>query len=66
MAKNRKEINREQERERISNNGRDRYYKRRNQAIAKLGGQCVYCGAINKLEFDHIDPATKDPSLEGK
>lgn len=27
--------------------------------IARLGGKCVECGTTERLEFDHIDPATK-------
>jgi hypothetical protein len=32
---------------------------RRAQLIEMLGGRCVRCGAVEDLEFDHIDPATK-------
>ena len=28
-----------------------------------LGGACVRCGAVEQLEFDHIDPATKSFNL---
>jgi hypothetical protein len=28
-------------------------------AVDFLGGRCVKCGAIEQLEFDHIDPKTK-------
>lgn len=27
--------------------------------LARLGGVCVSCGATDKLEFDHVDPSTK-------
>ena len=27
--------------------------------IEQLGGKCVHCGALDRLEFDHIEPATK-------
>jgi hypothetical protein len=40
-----------------------RYYRRRQQAIEYLGGQCVDCGTEELLEFDHIDPATKEFSI---
>lgn len=32
----------------------DLYNKNKIYAIAKLGGQCVACGAIERLCFDHI------------
>jgi 5-methylcytosine-specific restriction endonuclease McrA len=32
---------------------------RRARLIEMLGGCCVRCGAIENLEFDHIDPPTK-------
>ena len=41
----------------------NRYHKNRNEAIARLGGECANCGETERLDFDHIDPATKDPSL---
>lgn len=37
----------------------ERYYSRKAKAIAYLGGRCVVCGAIEDLEFDHVDPAIK-------
>jgi len=36
-----------------------RYHRRMSEAKAKLGGQCAKCGAIDKLELDHVDPLTK-------
>jgi 5-methylcytosine-specific restriction endonuclease McrA len=33
---------------------------RRNRLIEMLGGNCVRCGTAENLEFDHIDPSTKD------
>jgi hypothetical protein len=27
--------------------------------VAYLGGACVECGATDRLEIDHVDPATK-------
>src|SRR5262249_10177324 len=33
--------------------------RRRARLIEMLGGCCIRCGAIEDLEFDHIDPATK-------
>ena len=63
MAKRRTEINREQEKERIRNYQRNRYKRNRNEAVAKLGGKCVVCETTGQLEFDHIDPATKESKL---
>jgi 5-methylcytosine-specific restriction endonuclease McrA len=33
---------------------------RRNRLIEMLGGKCARCGATEDLEFDHIDPSTKE------
>ena len=33
---------------------------RRKRLIEMLGGKCVRCGATEDLEFDHIDPSTKN------
>ena len=38
---------------------RKRYARVRVEAIARLGGQCVRCGAVELLEFDHVDPKFK-------
>ena len=52
-------------RDRAERNG---YYKeymkriraeRRLKVIAILGGKCVICGAVEALEIDHVDRATK-------
>ncbi len=32
---------------------------RRAAAIERLGGVCAKCGSTDKLQFDHIDPASK-------
>jgi len=40
--------------------------KRRRKALALLGGKCVRCGSTEDLEFDHIDPTTKDHRLRGR
>lgn len=29
--------------------------RKREELIVTLGGKCVLCGAIRRLEFDHID-----------
>lgn len=36
-----------------------RYYKRRAEAIEKLGGKCNKCDSIIDLEIDHINPTEK-------
>lgn len=36
-----------------------RYYRRREAALAALGGKCIKCGSTENLEFDHIDASTK-------
>lgn len=36
-----------------------RYYARRAEAVKILGGACVTCGSMERLEFDHINPITK-------
>lgn len=38
---------------------KNRWKLRRERAIKQLGGCCVGCGSLEKLEFDHIDPSTK-------
>ena len=41
----------------------NRYYRRQEKAIRQLGGACVTCGTKESLEFDHIDPITKEFTL---
>jgi hypothetical protein len=38
----------------------DYYYRRKDEALAYLGGRCVNCGEVENLEFDHIDPHLKE------
>jgi 5-methylcytosine-specific restriction endonuclease McrA len=38
---------------------------RRNRGVALLGSCCADCGSFDNLEFDHIDPETKDSRLKG-
>jgi hypothetical protein len=33
---------------------------KRKEFRQKLGGKCCKCGSIENLEFDHIDPKTKE------
>ena len=42
---------------------RSHWHKRRKELIAALGGRCVICGAIEDLEFDHIDPSSKHNAI---
>ncbi len=37
----------------------ERYRRRRQFALDKLGNECVECGSKEKLEIDHIDNSTK-------
>jgi hypothetical protein len=37
--------------------------KRRERGINLLGGRCVRCDSVDRLEFDHVDPLTKHPLL---
>lgn len=37
-----------------------RYKEIRLSAIVFLGGKCIWCGETESLEFDHIDPETKE------
>lgn len=36
-----------------------RYYDTLSECIEKLGGECVKCGATQRLEFDHIHSKNK-------
>lgn len=38
----------------------ERRRRRRVKATEYLGGKCVQCGSTIDLQFDHIDPNTKD------
>jgi hypothetical protein len=38
---------------------------RRAKLVEMLGAKCARCGAIEDLEFDHIDPATKRFTISG-
>lgn len=37
----------------------ERYYKRRQDAIERLGGACIVCGAKDDLELDHLERSEK-------
>lgn len=34
----------------------DYYRQRRKELVERLGGECVECGAINDLQFHHVNP----------
>jgi len=38
---------------------KERWRKRRKEAIKYLGGKCVDCSRKTRLEFDHVDPSAK-------
>lgn len=38
----------------------ERYHRIRSEYVEKLGGHCVDCATIDELEFDHVDPSTKE------
>ena len=38
---------------------KNRWEKRKQNAVDHLGGKCVRCSSTDFLEFDHIDPSTK-------
>jgi hypothetical protein len=38
---------------------KNKYHRVRAEAVAFLGGVCVFCGALEDLEFDHIDESDK-------
>ena len=43
---------------------RKRYTEKRiSKAFIYLGGKCVECGTTDRLEFDHIDPSTKEENI---
>jgi len=44
---------------------RQKYAKRRAEAIAFLGGKCVRCGTAENLEIDHIYASTADRRMRG-
>jgi 5-methylcytosine-specific restriction endonuclease McrA len=38
---------------------RERYLRRKTEALNRLGGRCARCGATRDLQVDHIDRAEK-------
>lgn len=45
---------------------KSRYSKRIKEMKDYLGGECVKCGSVDNLEFDHIDPKLKAFSITRK
>ncbi len=43
-----------------------KYYRRRAEAIAYLGGKCIDCNSTSGLEFDHRNPEEKSFNVSGK
>lgn len=43
-----------------------RYTKRIGELLEYLGGCCAVCGATQELEFDHIDPKSKEFAITSK
>ncbi len=40
-----------------------RYYKLKAWVLDLMGGKCVKCGSVDKLEIDHVDRKTKSFSV---
>ena len=55
-----------EQKEKYNKNRRIKDMKRKEVLIEMLGGKCVSCGAIENLQFDHIDPTTKSFSIAKK
>lgn len=49
----------EERRKRNSDFKLKQYHNRRASFLVELGGECVECGSLDRLEFDHINPAEK-------
>ena len=44
----------------MNNYMKNRWKLRRERYISQLGGKCTDCGSSENLEFEHIDPFTKN------
>lgn len=53
------EKNKEKCKKQNAKNSVKRKQQLKEEAKKKLGGKCVWCGTMENLEFDHIDPAQK-------
>lgn len=40
-------------------------HRRKAKLTELLGGRCVECGKTSNLDFDHIDPSTKEFTISG-
>lgn len=47
----------------MNNYMKNRWIRRRAEAVEFLGGKCIKCGTSESLEFDHIDPSTKTMTI---
>ena len=47
----------------LNNYMKERYKKRKEFALAYLGGKCARCGTTENLEFDHIDRKDKEATI---
>jgi 5-methylcytosine-specific restriction endonuclease McrA len=56
----------QQEKERVKTKERERRRLMRESALEELGGKCVICGTTENLEFNHIDPYTKEREVSTK
>ncbi len=43
---------------------RRRYHERRLVALERLGGKCATCGCPDSLQFDHVNPTTKEIAMD--
>lgn len=41
----------------------ERYLSRKDELLKIVGSECVICGSMDSIEFDHIDPSTKEYAL---
>lgn len=44
---------------------KERYHTNRTRFLLVLGNECAACGTSKDLEFDHIDPSTKEKKIAG-
>ena len=46
--------------DRLNDQSKQNYQQRKQHLIEHLGGLCQSCGTTENLEFDHINPGTKE------
>ncbi len=56
----------QEQKERVKLKERERRRLMRESALEELGGKCVICGTTENLEFNHIDPSTKEREVSTK